>query len=462
MARVLVLDDDQDFLQAATDLLGALGHEVNTANSLGAGELMVKANRFDHLLIDLMLPDGSGLQLLDALSERQRENTKVTVITGHPSIKQSVKSLYGPGVNYLIKPLTLDALKDALTGEAQPIADTPETTSSTKKSVRPSQAASSIEELLVGESSQMQHLRATVKRVAATDANVMLMGESGAGKEVVAQAIHQLSRAQQPFIATNCGAMHGELINSELFGHEKGAFTGALARKPGVFEQAGEGTLFLDEITEMPLELQTTLLRVLETRTLVRVGGQESIATACRVISATNRSEAAIARDKCLREDVYFRLAVFPIHIPPLRDRDGDIPILANHFVAQLNQEHDTHMAIDSADMKRLEAYSWPGNVRELRHCIHRAFIMTDPQSRHIEIPERLGSPFAQTSETQEPGDFALKPGQSIEQMEKALIEMTLDKLGGDKTRAAKMLGVSTKTLYNRLKAYENEPQEPE
>ena len=451
MARVLVVDDDQTFLDVAAELLEGLGHQISSCNSLGAAQMMVKSQRFDHLLLDLMLPDGSGLQLLDSLNERQRESTRVTIITGHPSITQSVKSLYGPRVNYLVKPLTITALQQALSEQSIPT--TPAVTTPA-----PKHATSSPQTLLVGESPQIKQLISTIERVAATDANVMLMGESGVGKEVVSQAIHQASRAHEPFVATNCGALNKDLINSELFGHEKGAFTGALNRKPGVFEQAGAGTLFLDEITEMPLDLQTNLLRVLESRQFVRVGGQEPLAVQCRVISATNRDEQAIAREKCLREDLYFRLAVFPIHIPPLRERDGDIPILAEHFLNQLNNQHGSSLVLGKPELARLCDYSWPGNVRELRHCIHRAFIMTDPDSSTLQLPDKLGSPFA-SSEANDPGDFTLKPGQSIEQMERALIEMTLEKLGGDRTRAAKMLGVSTKTLYNRLKAYESEQE---
>lgn len=451
MARIMVLDDDMDFLAAMSELIEMLGHKVSTVNSVEAAQQMLKFTQFDHVLLDLMLPDGSGLQVLDSITQSQHKKTQITIITGHPTIKHSIRELYGPTVNYLIKPIEFNTLKQLLSGQL----------SRPTESVSSQPAASknrSPEQILYGQSKQIKQLISTIKRVASTNANVMLIGESGVGKELVTEAIHEASRASKPLIATNCGAMNRELINSELFGHEKGAFTGAVSRKAGVFEQAAEGTLFLDEITEMPLDLQVNLLRVLESNRFVRVGGNEDLEVRCRVVSATNRSEADIAKNKQMREDLYFRLAVFPIQIPPLRERQGDVPILANHFLDELNEQHQTNVKLNPAQLTRLEQYNWPGNVRELRHCIHRAFIMTDPDAKELELPDKLGSPFGQQEETFE--STHLRAGLSIEEVERTLINMTLEKLNGDKTRAAKMLGVSTKTLYNRLKAYESEQPE--
>ena len=278
----------------------------------------------------------------------------------------------------------------------------------------------------------------------------MLLGESGVGKEVVAEAIHAASDVEGPYIATNCGAFSKELIGSELFGHEKGAFTGAVGRKSGVFEQAENGTLFLDEITEMPIDMQPNLLRVLENRVVIRVGGTKTIPINCRVVSATNRQMEEIAESKVLREDIYFRLAVFPITIPPLRERKEDIPLLASSFIAELNKENSTNFVWKDAQLDTLKAYDWPGNVRELRHFVHRAAIMSDPDKQDIQLPKTIESPFAKKQSTTP----ALQAGRTIEDVEKELIYATLEKVNGNKTLAAEMLGISTKTLYNRLHAY--------
>ena len=269
---------------------------------------------------------------------------------------------------------------------------------------------------------------------------------------MVAQAIHNASNYKGPLVATNCGALSKELIGSELFGHEKGAFTGAIARKEGVFEQAVNGTLFLDEVTEMPIDMQPNLLRVLESKKVVRVGGNKELPVGCRVISATNRSLEDLAQNNVIREDIYFRLAVFPIDIPALRDRKEDIELLAKAFLAQLNDENGTDFKWQVAQLKELSGYDWPGNVRELRHAIHRAFIMSDPKGKTITLPGNLESPFSRVNKKAQANQVSA--GQTIEEVEKDLIHATLDKVQGNKTLAAQMLGISTKTLYNRLNAY--------
>jgi two-component system, NtrC family, response regulator HydG len=301
----------------------------------------------------------------------------------------------------------------------------------------------------------MRNLYNMISRVAGSYVNVMLFGESGVGKEVVARAIHKASKLPGPFVPANCGAFSAELIGSELFGHEKGSFTGAIGRKIGLFEQAENGTLFLDEITEMPLSMQPNLLRALESRMLTRIGATQQIPINCRVISATNRSDLQIVEDNCLREDLYYRLAVFPIHIPPLRERMDDLPLLVQSFLDNLNRENNTRYAIASSDMERLLAYDWPGNVRELRHSIHRAYIMTPPDAEHLTIPDTFASPFSRkNAPTAQPISLV---GRTIEEVERELITETLKQFDNNKTRAAEVLGVSVKTLYNRLGSYEAE-----
>lgn len=435
-AKVLVVDDDHDFLSALAELIEALGCEVTTADSLEAASRRLDDMRFEHVMLDLMLPDGSGLQLLPQLEERGLQNVQVTIITGHPAIRNNIKHLHGPNISYLIKPISMEDLRRILTVCES---DDPAAPHHSKHFG-----------VLVGESPAMQALYDAIERVAQSSANVMLLGESGVGKELVAEAIHRESGLNGRFVAANCGAFNRELIGSELFGHEKGAFTGASNRKIGLFEQAANGTLLLDEITEMPLELQPALLRVIEAKNFVRLGATTPIKVSCRIISATNRDKRTIVAEKVLREDLLFRLAVFPINIPPLREREGDVPLLASYFLDELNGESGTQLRFDERSMRRLEEYDWPGNIRELRHTIHRAYIMSN-DSGLLELPEELGLPFASDDDHT---NFRL--GQSIEEVERNLIEFTLEKFDGDKRKAAEVLGVSLKTLYNRLKSYKS------
>jgi DNA-binding NtrC family response regulator len=368
------------------------------------------------------------------------QSPKVTLISGHPSVKGILAEMCEPNVGHLLKPLQREDLERVLNGP--------------KKTIKKAKFTGIKRHFgsLIGESESMHTLYTMIERVAKTNANVMLMGESGSGKEVVAQAIHAASQYEGPLVASNCGALSKELIGSELFGHEKGAFTGAIARKEGVFEQSNNGTLFLDEVTEMPIDMQPNLLRVLETKKVTRVGGSQEIPIHCRVISATNRSLTDLAQNNIIREDVYFRLAVFPIDIPPLRARKEDIPLLAKVFLEQLNDENGTAFSWKNEQLKELQSYEWPGNVRELRHAIHRAFIMSDPQTGEITLPDNLESPFSRVNNPT--AEKKVSAGQTIEEVEKELIHATLDKVQGNKTLAAQMLGISTKTLYNRLNAY--------
>ena len=440
MTSVLLVDDDASFTQATSELFKMLGHQITVAESLAKAEEALKSQRFDILLLDLMLPDGSGFQVLESIPESRRP-THITIITGNPAVKSLVKSVMGPNISYLIKPINLEQLQELIGKTEQ------------KNNVANSIAHKHFD-LLIGESPAMKTLYQMIERVAATKANVLLQGESGVGKELVADAIHRASNCEGTFVAWNCGAASRELIGSELFGHEKGAFTGAVARKQGLFEQADGGTLFLDEITEMPIDMQPNLLRVLETQRVTRLGGTQETAFNCRVVSATNRTTEQLAEEECLREDIYFRLAVFPITIPPLRERGDDIELIARAFLDDLNHQNNTDFTLSKAAVDRLTNYDWPGNVRELRHVIHRAFIMSDPKGKELVLPAELASPFGKERKKTQ----GLLPGKTIEEVERELITMTLQQVDGDKPKAAEMLGVSLKTLYNRLNTYEKQP----
>ncbi len=307
---------------------------------------------------------------------------------------------------------------------------------------------------LLGESDAMQKVFRFIDRVGPTEASVLLTGESGSGKELAAQAIHDRSaRRGGPFATISCGAIPAALIDAELFGYEKGSFTGAVRARTGVFERAQSGTLLFDEITEMPLGMQTRLLRVLETRKFYRIGASAEVITDVRVIASTNRCPLQAVRNGHLREDLLYRLAVFPIDLPPLRRRGNDVALLAEHFLAELNAQSHTQKRLSALARMTLKQHTWPGNVRELKNCIERAFILAD---QTLEL-----APLIQNPAVGRGGDAAtdrerldIRVGSRIYDMERSLIEATLDYFKGNKRRAADALGCSLKTLYNKLNGY--------
>jgi DNA-binding NtrC family response regulator len=313
--------------------------------------------------------------------------------------------------------------------------------------------------LLLGQSTAMQEVFRLIERVGPTEASVLLTGESGSGKELAARAIHECSsRRGKPFIAINCGAIPPGLIEAELFGYEKGSFTGAVRAHAGVFERAHRGTLLLDEITEMPLDMQTRLLRVLETRKFYRVGASTEYACDVRVIAATNRCPLQAVQSGQLREDLLYRVAVFPVDLPPLRNRGADIELLADHFLSELNAQAMTEKRLSAAARLTLNQHSWPGNVRELKNCIERAFILGDVT---LELAPLLQNGGARSSDEAaapeiagDRGHLEIRIGSRIHDMERSLIEATLDYFKGNKRRAADALGCSLKTLYNKLNGY--------
>jgi DNA-binding NtrC family response regulator len=317
-----------------------------------------------------------------------------------------------------------------------------------QRNSKPSEGADRCGRLL-GASPAMQAIYGMIAKVAPTDATVFVVGESGSGKEVVARTVHELSeRASRPFVAVNCGAIPSNLIEAELFGHEKGAFTGANRQHQGVFERAAGGTLFLDEITEMAPEMQVRLLRVLETGHFVRVGGSEELHADVRVVAATNRQPAAAVAAGHLREDLMYRLAVFPVELPPLRSRGDDVELLADHFLAELNAEAGTCKRFARTAAAAMRAHHWPGNVRELKNAVHRAFILANEE---LDLGfAHLAAPCAAEGERLE---FPI--GTALAEMERQAIFATLDHCGGNKRRCAEILGISLKTLYNRLTAYQ-------
>jgi DNA-binding NtrC family response regulator len=436
MANVLLVDDEPDFVAAAKEMLQLHGHTVESAERLESARRMLGGTPPDVLLLDLMLPDGNGLELLEEL--RASPVKRVVFITGHPGIKSLIKNLSGPSVSYLTKPI----------GSTE-LLRTVETDAATEGAVA-TQSGNLHFGCLIGESPAMQAVYEQIEKVARTPSPVLILGETGTGKELVAESIHRASGRPGQFVAVNCGSLSRELAASELFGHEKGSFTGAVRRHPGFFKRADGGSLFLDELAEMPIELQPHFLRVLETGSVLPVGSEREVPVDARIVAATNRDPKKAIGDKALREDLYYRLSVFPITLPPLRARIQDVPLLVDHFLSQAQTAGAEGRKFSAEDAARLRSYHWPGNVRELRHVVLRAAIMSDPNDSALRLPERFDSPFNEPN-----GQQGLAIGRSIRDVERELIMRTLEHLNGDKRAAAETLGISLNTLYNRLNAYE-------
>jgi two-component system response regulator AtoC len=448
MGHALIVEDDADSADMMATLIATQNFTVAVAHSLREARRQMALQTPDIVLLDLQLPDGNGM---DLFSDPQLiAQSEIVLITGHASLDTSIQALRLGAADYLIKPVNMKHLQGILSRVMQPA-----TLKAELASLNTQWESSGHFGHLWGRSAPMRRIYEQISRVAGTSVTVFITGESGTGKEVVAQTVHDLSRRRkQPFLAVNCGAISPNLIESEIFGHEKGSFTGADRQHQGFFERAHGGTLFLDEITEMPLELQVKLLRVLETGTFMRVGSTTKQETDVRVIAATNRSPAQAVATGKLREDLLYRLNVFPIELPPLCERSEDVALLAERFLGEVCQREGTAKRFTPEALAALTSYRWPGNVRELRNVVQRAFVMaagdliTDewlPHSERAASAEHGGGPSA---------SVVVPLGTSMAEAERMLILATLQHFDNQKERTAAALGVSLKTLYNRLKEY--------
>jgi two-component system NtrC family response regulator len=443
MAHVLVVDDEPKMTSLICGQLEDAGHQVSTTTKPAEALELIAKHSFDIVITDLSMPEISGMTILE--EALKKEGTEVLMMTAYGSAETAVEAMKKGAADYLLKPFSLDELEmlvAQLAGKQK----------QTALADHYQQATKSGYGSFVGSSAASAEVKDSLAKVAATDATVLLTGRSGTGKELAARLLHDHSpRCDQPFIALNCAALPESLLESELFGHEKGAFTGAVARKRGRFELADGGTIFLDEIAETTSAMQSKLLRVLEEKKLFRVGGVDAIDVDVRVIAATNRDLKAAIEEAIFREDLYYRLNVFPIELPGLAARRDDIVELAEHFLAELNYPH-RQLTPPVKDL--LLRYDWPGNVRELKNVIERATILAGgepitPEDFSLEVDD---APLVDT------GSAGVDAAEGLETAEKIMILSALDRSGGNKTDAAKLLKISRRRLYSRMKVHDIKP----
>jgi DNA-binding NtrC family response regulator len=433
VGNVLIVDDNTEFQVAAGDLAG-LSHCVPVpATTLQEARRLTRDGHFDLILIDLNLPDGNGLDLLDDID--LTAHGQIVVVTGHPTVESAVRAVSAPVVEYLVKPLGPGVLSGLFERAHQ------------RAQLRQTAHAGGLGEM-IGQSAPMQELFARIRRVAPLDVNVLVHGESGSGKELVARAVHDLSGRKGRFVAVNCGAIAQELLGSQLFGHERGAFNGAVESHAGYFEQAQEGTLFLDEISEMPTALQVYLLRVLEGHSFTRIGGTRESPLDVRVVAATNHDPQLCVNSGALRADLYYRLLEFPLAVPTLAERRSDIGLLAQHFLDRLNERYGTQRVFSPEALQHLTSRQWPGNVRELRYAVQRLYILASGDTVETKSETMAGS------DKDNDTSISFRVGMTFDDVEREMLLKTLAYHHNNKRRAARALGITTKTIYNRLVRY--------
>ena len=447
--RILVAEDDPATRRAWSELIASWGYQVEAAADGEQALGLVESYSPNILLLDLRLPRKDGFAVLEAMREQGLDlASRTIVISGHGDIPDAVRAMKLGVYDYMRKPVDPAHLRIVMANLAQHLNVSEENLRLRHLLRKAGQFGK-----LVGRSSAMQRVMALIEQLAPSSASAIVRGESGTGKELVARTIHDLSpRRNGPYIAINCAAMPETLMETELFGHERGAFTGADRRREGCFELANGGTLLLDEITEMKVDLQAKLLRVIEEQKLRRLGGTSEITLDVRVLAASNRNIEDALRDGALREDLYYRLNVFTIELPPLRDRPEDIADLAEHFVREFSEPQEkTVKGVDNEALEVLRNCRWPGNVRQLRNVIQRALIVSHgPLIVVDDLPPEIRRLSGNNA-----GAFELTLGSSLDDLEREFIRRTLEFTSGNKARAAELLGISLKTLYNRLERYQ-------
>ena len=453
-ARVLVVDDEERVRKLLTRLLQEEGHRVRAASSGREALEALEGEAYDLVLTDLTMPGMSGMDLLSEIREKWPEMS-VILITAFGTVESAVEAMHKGAFHYITKPFKLDEVR-IFTQRALQEGRTRRELAALRREVHQKFEYANI----IGKSKAMRDVFSLIERVAPSNSTVLIQGKSGTGKELVAKAIHYNSpRRRSPFVPINCGAIAETLLESELFGHVKGAFTGAIANKKGIFEEAQGGTIFLDEIADTSPGMQVKLLRVLQEREIRRVGGNDTIKVDVRLIASTNRNLAEAVRERDFREDFYYRLNVIPLILPPLRDRPEDIPLLARRFLAGFAAEAGSEVTgISTEAMRALMHYAWPGNIRELENVIERAVTLGAGGGEGGELgvedlpPSLLED--AGPAETE-----ALPVVSTIREVEKAHIARVLKFTGGQVSKAARSLGIDRRTLYRKIEAYKIQPE---
>jgi Nif-specific regulatory protein len=449
MARILVIDDDPDILNIIVTILEASGYEVLRASSGEEGIRLLDGRGCDIVLTDLVMPDVDGMQVLDHVVNNHPD-TKCIILTGYGTIKSSVEAIKKGAFDYITKPVSASEILVVIE-KAIKFSNLERENIRLKQELKRQYDFSNI----IGTSQSIRRIFDIISKVADTDGTVLISGESGTGKELIARAIHyNSSRADKPMVVVNCGAIPEELLESELFGHEKGAFTGAYKTRIGRFELANGGTFFLDEISEMSPALQVKLLRVLQEQKFERVGGTRTIHVDVRIIAATNKNLTEAVNKGKFREDLYYRLNVIPIRVPPLRQRKSDIPLLVDHFLKKFQKKRERRIKGFSPEaMDVLMSYSWPGNVRELENVIKRLTILCENEVVQLQdLPEHIYRP-EEAPKTQDLiQDRRIDLSEAVKDYEKRLILEALEKSNWVKSKAAKLLNINRTTLVEKMK----------
>ena len=456
MASVLIIDDNEAMREGMAITVARMGHEVTAAAGAAEGLAAAKRKRFDFVITDLKMEGQTGIDVVRTLRAADPAAV-VMVVTAFGTVETAVEAMKEGAFDFIQKPFPPEVLRAKVEKGLEYAASQREVARLRELNRSLTEDATPRFDLdaMVGESQAMRQIAAAVRKVAATDTTVLVLGESGTGKELIARALHDLSpRRSGPFVTVNCAALAEGLLESELFGHEKGAFTGAIRRKLGRFELADGGTIFLDEIGEISPAVQTKLLRVLQEREVQRVGGDETVRVDVRVVSATNRDLAQMVREGRFREDLYYRLHIVPITLPPLRERPEDIGLLADHFVRKHAPRINRKVRGTTQEArKQLLRYRWPGNVRELENAIEQALVFCEGEEIGVaDLPQTLGAPRNDAVLSLPGGELSLT--EVLEDLERQLIARAYEKAKGVKTETARLLGIKTSALYYKLEKY--------